>query len=182
MAARRCRPASARLLVAVGDAGDTWATCWAVSGRPAASPGRISTSRRGLNGAPQDPAPCCPLKVTRRRPCGSSSWPRCAASLAGVRDVVLVGTTLHDNAGDSLIWLGQLAVLAELGIRVHAVVHPASFDRQPVRRRAARSRGPAVGRRELRRPLAVRAPSPRMDPAGDHGSAHRAVPAVTALP
>jgi pyruvyl transferase EpsO len=84
-----------------------------------------------LNGAPQDPTSVLPAEGDPAEAMRIELIATMRGVLAGVRDVVLVGTTLHDNAGDSLIWLGQLAVLAELGIRVHAVVHPASFDRRP---------------------------------------------------
>jgi exopolysaccharide biosynthesis predicted pyruvyltransferase EpsI len=41
--------------------------------------------------------------------------------LVGVSEVALVGFPFHANAGDSLIWLGQLALLEKLGIRVRLV-------------------------------------------------------------
>lgn len=41
--------------------------------------------------------------------------------LAGISEVALVGFPLHPNAGDSLIWLGQLSLFAQLGIRVRVV-------------------------------------------------------------
>ncbi len=48
--------------------------------------------------------------------------------------VAIVGSPLHENAGDSMIWLGQLALLKALGQTVWAVRHPAALTDDFVRR------------------------------------------------
>jgi pyruvyl transferase EpsO len=53
---------------------------------------------------------------------------RLGGLLRGVAEVAVVGFPLHPNAGDSLIWLGQLALLESLGITVRVVGEQDSHD------------------------------------------------------
>jgi pyruvyl transferase EpsO len=53
--------------------------------------------------------------------------------LAGIREVVLQGYPAHRNAGDALIWLGQLRLLATLGIKVRHVGEGGALDPRMMR-------------------------------------------------
>lgn len=60
----------------------------------------------------------------------------CREVLADARGVAVVGFPDHGNVGDSAIWLGQLAVLRELGLgRPRYVSGRRTYDRNTLRRR-----------------------------------------------
>jgi exopolysaccharide biosynthesis predicted pyruvyltransferase EpsI len=57
-----------------------------------------------------------------------------ASPLKGIREVVVFGFPHHRNAGDHMIWLGQLRLLRNLGIKVRGAGPLFGFDEQMVRR------------------------------------------------
>lgn len=60
----------------------------------------------------------------------------CADELAGARGAALLGFPDHGNVGDSAIWLGQLAVLRELGLgRPRYLCGRRTYDRRTLERR-----------------------------------------------
>lgn len=79
-----------------------------------------------------DGAPRCATAQDMQR----RAFDAMAQELDGVTDVALIGFPLYPNAGDALIWLAQLALLARLGIRLRAigeleVLDPRGVDRLP---------------------------------------------------
>jgi exopolysaccharide biosynthesis predicted pyruvyltransferase EpsI len=84
-----------------------------------------------LDGTPRDPSSLLRAEGDAAEALRIETIATLRPVLHSVREVILVGSTLHANAGDSLIWLGQMSLLAELGITVREVVHPASYDRRP---------------------------------------------------
>jgi pyruvyl transferase EpsO len=54
--------------------------------------------------------------------------------LVDVREVVVLGFQPQTNAGDALIWLGQLRLLSDLGIRVRGVGQVGFFDKRMLER------------------------------------------------
>jgi exopolysaccharide biosynthesis predicted pyruvyltransferase EpsI len=57
-----------------------------------------------------------------------------APLLEGIHEVVVFGFPYHRNAGDHMIWLGQLRVLKNLGIKVRGAAPLFGFDAHMVRR------------------------------------------------
>ena len=55
-------------------------------------------------------------------------------ALNGARSCSLVGFPNHNNSGDSAIWLGERAILRELGVRVNYVCDDASYSPQDLRK------------------------------------------------
>lgn len=54
--------------------------------------------------------------------------------LSDIHEVVVVGFDAHTNAGDSMIWLGQIRLLRTLGINVRGVARVGTFDERTLRR------------------------------------------------
>jgi len=54
--------------------------------------------------------------------------------LSDIHEVVVVGFGAHTNAGDSMIWLGQIRLLRTLGIKVRGVAQVGKFDERMLRR------------------------------------------------
>jgi exopolysaccharide biosynthesis predicted pyruvyltransferase EpsI len=57
------------------------------------------------------------------------------SALGGARDVALLDFPNYPNVGDSLIWLGQLAALRTLGVRIRYIATAESFSWRELHRR-----------------------------------------------
>jgi exopolysaccharide biosynthesis predicted pyruvyltransferase EpsI len=67
---------------------------------------------------------------------------RLSEILQGRRDVALLDFPYHRNAGDAAIWLGELALLSDLGVRVRYVSDLSRYE--PARLREALPEGPLL--------------------------------------
>jgi exopolysaccharide biosynthesis predicted pyruvyltransferase EpsI len=78
----------------------------------------------------EQPAAAAPISDQLRANLVASFTPL----LADVHEVVVVGFGAHTNAGDSMIWLGQIKLLRSLDIKVRGVAQVGMFDERMLKR------------------------------------------------
>jgi exopolysaccharide biosynthesis predicted pyruvyltransferase EpsI len=87
-----------------------------------------------IGGTPQDPLSFLPPPLDPAAALREVLLDSFREVFASSSAVAIVGSPLHGNAGDSMIWLGQLALLKALGQTVWAVRHPAALTDDFIRR------------------------------------------------